>query len=132
MEQSVGWWSVAASLWNFVLIEVVVFGETCMVCMLLLYGAKCWMVERSSELVELCINRGGGIWRNLYGLYVAAVWSKVLDFLYGAKWCVFRRIWKEMGEMAVGSRNRTLEAPFASTNCQVSVGTRTRIFKNIK
>jgi hypothetical protein len=37
------------------------------------------VVERSSELVELCLNRGGGIWRNEYDLYVAAVWSKVLD-----------------------------------------------------
>jgi hypothetical protein len=136
------------------------------------------MVDRGSELVELCISRGSGIWGFLYASYVDAVWSKVLEFLYGAKWCFFRRIWKgvfvwgkvlffsakiegivcmgqggvffseygreflygakwcvfrrlcrEMIEMAVGSRNRTLEPPIPSTNCQVSVGTRTRIFK---
>jgi hypothetical protein len=44
-----------------------------------------------------------------------------LVLLYGAMWCVLWQIWNEVGEMAVGSRIPTLEAPFAATNCQDSV-----------
>jgi hypothetical protein len=67
------------------------------------------MENRSSKLVKLCCSRDRGIWRNLYAWLVAAlydwyvegVWRKVLEFVYGAKWCFFGEYG---GEFLYGAR----------------------------